>query len=176
VIPDDYGPNSPPLTVYIRLKSVVHAPICGRRSWRKCGRLARDSEPITESLATIPAWVDRVVVDARQVAGRDLSKIGWIDIEDCYAAMERNGASAWTRKMAGTLLGNALRHSVKRKLIAFNPCADVVKVRPEEREMLFFTESQAKAFLAAADGRRLHALFDRIGDASRRALGPPMAR
>ena len=82
-----------------------------------------------------------------------LSRIGWMDIEDCYNAMERAGASAWTRKMAGTLLGNALRQAVKKKLIAFNPCADVAKARPEEKEMLFLNEPQARAFLTAAEGR-----------------------
>ena len=63
--------------------------------------------------------------------------------------------------MAGTLLGNAFRPAVRCKLIASgNPCADVVKARPEEREMLFLNESETRAFLTAAkEDRRLHALF-----------------
>jgi hypothetical protein len=70
--------------------------------------------------------------------------------------MERNGATAWTRKMAGTVLTNALRHAVRLKLIAFNPATDVTKARPEDREMLFLTESQARVFLDVARSHRLY--------------------
>jgi integrase len=61
--------------------------------------------------------------------------------------------------MAGVLLTGALRHAVQLKLIPFNPAADVVKARPEEKEMPFLSESQAKLFLDTAQGRRLYALF-----------------
>jgi integrase len=73
--------------------------------------------------------------------------------------MERSGATAWTRRMAGAVLTNALRHAVRLKLIAFNPAADVVKARPEEKEMRFFSEAQTKQFLDAAKSCRLFALF-----------------
>jgi integrase len=93
------------------------------------------------------------------LGGVRLGKLRAIHIEQCYAQMERDGSGAWTRKMAGTLLSNALRHAVRLKLIAFNPAADVIKARPEEKEMLFLTEAQTRVFLAAACGRRLNALF-----------------
>jgi integrase len=93
------------------------------------------------------------------LGGVQLAKLAPVHIEECYAEMERKGASAWTRKMAGTLLGNALRHAVRLKLIAFNPAADVAKARPDEKEMLFFTETQARLFLEAAQTHRLYALF-----------------
>jgi integrase len=92
------------------------------------------------------------------LGGVQLGKLRAIDIEQCYAQMERNRASAWTRKMAGTLLLNALRHAVRLKLIAFDPAADVVKARPDDREMLFLTGPQTRSFLAASQGRRLYAL------------------
>jgi integrase len=94
------------------------------------------------------------------LGGVQLGKLQAIHVEGCYGEMERNGATAWTRKMAGTLLTNALRHAVRIKLIAFNPAADVVKARPEEKEMLFLDEQRAKLFLGAATGHRLSALFD----------------
>jgi integrase len=93
------------------------------------------------------------------LGGVQLGKLRAVHVEACYAELERNGATAWTRKMAGTLLTSALRHAVRLKLIPFNPAADVVKARPEEKEMRFLTEPQAKQFLDAARGARLFALF-----------------
>jgi integrase len=88
-----------------------------------------------------------------------LSKLHAMHIEGMYAEMERAGASAWTRRMSGTLLGNALKHAVRLKLIGSNPVRDVAKARPLEKEMQFLTEAQSRAFLSAAEGRRLYALF-----------------
>jgi integrase len=93
------------------------------------------------------------------LGGVQLGKFQTVHVEDCYAEMERKGATAWTRKMAGTLLGNALRHAVRLKLIPHNPAADIIKARPEEKEMLFFTEPQARHFLESARSHRLYALF-----------------
>jgi integrase len=61
--------------------------------------------------------------------------------------------------MAGIILGNALPHAVKPKLIPFNPAADIAKPRLEDKEMLYFTDTQARLFLAAARGDRYFALF-----------------
>ena len=93
------------------------------------------------------------------IGSTQLAKLHPIHIEGMYAEMERNGASAWTRRMAGTLLGNALRRAVRLHLISSNPVSEVAKARPEDREMLYLNESQTRAFLAASEGRRLHALF-----------------
>jgi integrase len=93
------------------------------------------------------------------LGGLQLSKLSTIHVESLYAEMERNGGTAWTRKMAGMVLTNALRHAVRLKLIPFNPAADVIKARPEEKEMLFLTDAQARLFLAAARAHRLHTLF-----------------
>jgi integrase len=72
---------------------------------------------------------------------------------------DREAAGAWTRKMAGVVLSNALRHAVRLKLIPHNPAADVTKARPAEREMQFLTERQGRRLLEAARGHRLYALF-----------------
>jgi integrase len=88
-----------------------------------------------------------------------MSKLGTVHVEQCYAEMESRNATAWTRKMAATVLNCALRHAVRRKLIAFNPAVDVVKARPDDKEMEYLTEPQGRQFLHAASGNRLHALF-----------------
>jgi integrase len=93
------------------------------------------------------------------LGGVRLDRLAALHVESFYAEMERNGATAWTRRMAGTLLTNALRHAVRLKLIAFNPAADVVKPRPEEKEMQYLSEAQTKQFLDAARSCRLFALF-----------------
>jgi integrase len=93
------------------------------------------------------------------LGGVRLGKLGAIHVEALYAEMERRDASAWTRRMAGVLLTNALRQAVRLKLIPFNPAADIAKARPNDREMKFLTESQARRFLEAARGHRLYALF-----------------
>jgi integrase len=72
---------------------------------------------------------------------------------------ERKPAGASTRKFAGVILGTALRHAVRIKLIAHNPAAHIAKARPPECEMKFMTGPQVKRFLTAARGQPLHALF-----------------
>jgi integrase len=93
------------------------------------------------------------------LGGVQLAKLRALHIENCYAELQRNGASAWTRKMSGILLNSALRHAVRLKLIPYNPAMDVAKARPEEKEMEFLTQPQVKQLLEAARSTRLYALF-----------------
>jgi integrase len=93
------------------------------------------------------------------LGGVRLAQLGAAHVEAFYAELERRGASAWTRKMSGTLLTAALRHAVRLRLIPFNPAADVAKARPEEKEMQFLTERQMRQFLDAARRIRLYGLF-----------------
>jgi integrase len=88
-----------------------------------------------------------------------LAKFQPVHVEQVYHKMATAGASAWTRRMAGTMLSNALRHAVRLKLIPHNPAADVAKARPAEKEMKYLTQSQALLLLDAAAGHRLFALF-----------------
>jgi integrase len=109
---------------------------------------------------TLERYEALVRLHLKPILGRvQLGKLQAIHVEECYGQMQRDGASAWTCKMAGTLLSNALRQAVRLKLIAFNPAADVVKARPSEKEMLFLNEPQTRIFLGAAKDRRLYALF-----------------
>jgi len=93
------------------------------------------------------------------LGGVKLRKLGSIHVENLYATMQDNGATAHTRRAAGTILGMALRHGVKLKLIPHNPAADIAKARLEDRELLVLTDDQTKRFLAAAKSKRLYALF-----------------
>jgi integrase len=93
------------------------------------------------------------------LGGIRLGKLRLIHVEQLYAQMEKDGATAWTRKMSGVTLTNALRHAVRVKLIPYNPAADVVKARPEDKEMLYFTEAQTRFFLNVARDNRLYGLF-----------------
>jgi integrase len=93
------------------------------------------------------------------LGGVQLAKLAAIHVENFYTELAKKGATAWTRKMVGMVLTNALRHAVRLKLIPFNPAADVVKARPEEKEMQYFTEPNVKQFLDAARSCRLYALF-----------------
>jgi integrase len=91
-----------------------------------------------------------------QVILFDLSEL---DIEQFYADMEAAGSSTWNRKMAGTLLGNALNYAVRKKLIPYNPAGDIKKPRPEHYEIKPFTDDEARRFLLAARPHRLNGLF-----------------
>jgi integrase len=88
-----------------------------------------------------------------------LGKLTFSHVEDLYATLERNEVGLWTRRAVGMLLTNALRAAVKRKLIPFNPAADVTKARAEYREMKFLTDAESKRLLEAARPHRLYALF-----------------
>jgi integrase len=88
-----------------------------------------------------------------------LAKLRVDHVEHLYAELKRQGASNQARRMAGTVLNQALRHAVKRHLIAFNPANDVAKPSRSRKEMLFLTEPQMKVLLTESESHRLHALF-----------------
>lgn len=50
-----------------------------------------------------------------------LADITEMHVEQLYTDMEKAQASSWSRKMAGTLLTNALGYAERKKLIATNP-------------------------------------------------------
>src|SRR5262245_15607530 len=95
-----------------------------------------------------------------------LARLRPLHVETAYAKLsrvapegERIAASANTRKAAGVVLGIALGHAVRLKLIPSNPAADVTKPRSAYREMQFMTASQARQFLEAAKSSRNFALY-----------------
>lgn len=93
------------------------------------------------------------------IGGLKVSSLVPIHVYHLMGELERAQESLWTRKMAGTLLHNALKQAVKLKLLSHNPAADVPRAKPLEKEMKFFTEEQVKVFIEAAKKRRVGALF-----------------
>jgi integrase len=82
-----------------------------------------------------------------------------IHVNAFFAKLERAGESIWTRKMTGAVLHNAMRQAMRMRYIMTNPCADVPRPKPGEKEMAILIEEQVKVFLATAERRRLFALF-----------------
>ena len=88
-----------------------------------------------------------------------LADITEMHVEQLYTDMEKAQASSWSRKMAGTLLTNALGYAERKKLIASNPAQNVAKPKPGHHEICPLTDEQVKQFLSATRSHRLHALF-----------------
>jgi integrase len=82
-----------------------------------------------------------------------------LQVEDFYAELKRQKVPPASRRQAGLVLTNALRHAVRLKLIPSNPCSEVPKPKLEDREMRVLTEELVKVFLAAAKRSRHYALF-----------------
>lgn len=88
-----------------------------------------------------------------------LAKLAPAHIEKWYADLAAAGESPRGRQMAGVVLGTALRHAVRLKLIPHSPVNDIPKPRPPKKEMKVWTNEQVRAFLAAASSDRLHSLY-----------------
>jgi integrase len=88
-----------------------------------------------------------------------LKKLSPFNVNNLLDQLEKKGATLWTRKMAAAVLHNAMHRAVRMQYIVANPCADTVRARPGEREMLILTEAEARALLKAAEDVRLYALF-----------------
>ena len=87
-----------------------------------------------------------------------LAKLRAIHIESALSALE-NAADAWTRRRAEVVLTAALGYAVAHDLIPANPANRVAKTQIDDKEMLFLNEEQSRAFLAASESHRLHAMF-----------------
>lgn len=99
---------------------------------------------------------DRVVRNhlRPRLGGVKLAKVTALHVEGLYAEMARDGVGASTVRHAADMLGAALSHACKLKLIPFNPVAAVSKPKEPAREMLFLTPEQVKILLTAALGQR----------------------
>jgi integrase len=67
--------------------------------------------------------------------------------------------SARTVRYAQSVLSAALKQAVRWHILAYNPAADVDKIRQPRREMQALGAEDAKRFLAAIEGTRHEALF-----------------
>lgn len=93
------------------------------------------------------------------IGGLKVSTLVPMHVYHLMGELERNGESLWTRKMAGTVLHNALKSAVKLKLLLHNPAADVPRAKPGEKEMNILSADQVKVLLIAAKNKRIGAIF-----------------
>lgn len=88
-----------------------------------------------------------------------LAKLNAYHIEQLYQAMLARGLSARMVNLAHVVLNNALGLAVRWGTLDRNPAAAVDPPRPAPTEPAYWTPEQAVAFLEAARGHRLFALF-----------------
>jgi hypothetical protein len=79
-------------------------------------------------------------------------------VEGLYADLSRDGVGASTVRHAADMLGVALSHACKLKLIPSNPASAVAKPKEPAREMLFLTPDQVKVLLDAAVSQQCYPL------------------
>jgi integrase len=101
-----------------------------------------------------------------RIGKRQLAHLTWHDVkglqEDMLAERGDDGQAKYspsTVKRVRTVLYGALKDAVKRDLLARNPCDLVKAPASPRREMQTWSPAQARAFLVAAAGDRLYALF-----------------
>jgi len=88
-----------------------------------------------------------------------LARLTAQQVQALYAALLGKGLSTTTVRHIHVTLKAALRSAVRLDLVARNVAELVDPPRPSEVEMRVLTRDQARAFLAATEGDRLHALF-----------------
>jgi integrase len=88
-----------------------------------------------------------------------LSKLTPFHIVQFYAALEKAGDTAATRRKAGFLLGTALKAAVKMNFLVRNVVADVTLPKAPPKEMQTWTREQVQQFLEAAQSDRYYALY-----------------
>lgn len=94
-----------------------------------------------------------------KLGGVRLDRITAVDIEQFLMELERDKVSARNRQLAAIVIGSAMKHAVKLKLILHNPVRDVDKPKATPREMRTWSSTEVAAFLKATKADRLHALF-----------------
>lgn len=76
-----------------------------------------------------------------------------------YSALEEQGVSPAMRKKVGVTLTSALTDAVKLGLLASNPAKAIKKPKVNRQEIHPLDPAQVRAFLAATEQDRLHALY-----------------
>lgn len=88
-----------------------------------------------------------------------LADLSALDVERFVTATMRDGASAYTARAALAALKNALKQAVVWELLTRSPAQHVRAPAKPHSEMIVWTPAQARAFLTATGGDRLHALW-----------------
>lgn len=93
------------------------------------------------------------------IGGVGLDRLSPAHVEAWLSQLERRGLKPRLRKMALGVLQMSLATAVKQGILPRNVCEVVEKPRSTPKEMQPLTQEQASAFLRAAEGNRLYALF-----------------
>jgi integrase len=94
-----------------------------------------------------------------KLGGIPLSRLTPAHVQGLYAALEREGKSPATRRMAHCVLRRALRDALRWNMIAQNPCDRVSPPALARCEIAPLTQQQARTLLEAAQDNRYHALY-----------------
>jgi integrase len=94
-----------------------------------------------------------------RIGGVRLHRLTAGDVQAIYSEMEGAGLSPRTRQFVHTVLRKALDNAVRWGLVIRNVCAQVTPPRVPKATMQVLTPSQASAFLKAAEGDRLYAMY-----------------
>jgi integrase len=94
-----------------------------------------------------------------RLGGLKLAKINALHVESLYADMARDSVGATTVCHAASVLGVAMSHACKLKLIPFNPAAAIKKPKAPKRQMLLLTSEQVTILLKVAEGQPCYPLL-----------------
>ncbi|HEX4612817.1 MAG TPA: hypothetical protein VH092_31775 [Urbifossiella sp.] len=94
-----------------------------------------------------------------RLGGVKLTRLDVTDVNRCYSKLTELGVKAATVKTCSEVLASCLEHAVRGKRSTAPPTAAAVKPKARRGSVEVFTDDEVKAILAAADGRKLEALF-----------------
>ncbi|MBU6430151.1 MAG: site-specific integrase, partial [Cyanobacteria bacterium REEB65] len=93
------------------------------------------------------------------IAGVRLDHLTPMQIQSALAGMERQGLQPRTRQLTLSILRVSLGQAIRWGILRDNPAARVDRPRVPKIKPVYWTPEQAIAFLEAAKGDRLEALF-----------------
>jgi integrase len=93
------------------------------------------------------------------IGAKKLSKLTPLEVQSLYVQMRKCGAGRDTVKLAHNVLHAALEYAVRMNMVTVNVADRVEIPQIQRKEVVPATLGQIKAFLAAAAGDRLEALY-----------------
>ncbi len=163
-------------TLYAASKKEVQAKLDEARAKHKHGTRAEPSKLTVGAM--VEDWLETTVKPNRalntytryrhaarlHIFGRPIAKLRIQEvrahhIEQMLADMHAAGLGPRSRGHAHVVINGAFKLARKRGHVVLNPCAGVPAPRPEQREMQFWTQEEARRFLEHAARNRLYALY-----------------
>jgi integrase len=96
---------------------------------------------------------------SKHVGGIVLQRLEPNHVQAMYSAMEKDGASAETRRLVHAVLRRSLKQALKWGLVIRNVCDAVDPPRVSKRDIHALSPEQVCKLLAAAAGNRLEAIY-----------------